>query len=125
MPVPTPVDLTGYLSTLAGEVGYRIEPDQLDPACGHHPELVLAWVAAGARHAGLTYTRGLLPGGFEVAHEQVNSPDHTCQVAAEALLCQLYGHDELLAAALAQARRSYTGTLARLTGTGLTVQNTR
>lgn len=29
----TPVDLTGYLTTLAAQLGYRVDPGELGPAC--------------------------------------------------------------------------------------------
>jgi hypothetical protein len=117
-------DLTGYLTGLADQVGFRVQLAELDPACGHHPDLVLAWVAAGARHAGLTYARGLLGGAFEFLHEQVNSPDLDARVVAEAMLCQLYHHDEQLSAALAEAGRGYATASTMLAGTGLTQPKT-
>jgi hypothetical protein len=48
-----------YPIALAKLLGYDLDPDELEPVTGLHPELVFDRATTGARHA-ITYTRTLL-----------------------------------------------------------------
>lgn len=118
----TPVDLTGYLTTLAAQLGYRVDPGELGPACAQHPALVLAWAAVGGRHAVLAYTRGLLEPPARYMRDQVGAESHETARLYVAMLNQLYHHDEQLEAAMERAERDFATACANLAAadTGLT-----
>ena len=70
MPRP-PVDLTDHLQTLAGQVGYDLDLDELDPVTGHEPRLVTDWAVRAGRHAALGYARWLLDGPEEFLRQSL------------------------------------------------------
>jgi len=126
--------LAAYLTALAAESGYDIDLDELDPVTGFHPELVLAWAVAGARHAGLAYTRSLLAGPVAFFREQVgpHDPQHNTgddpgghsddSVATHVdLLAGLIVLRDRLDHDLAAAAYAYTAACRALAGTGLGV----
>ena len=124
-PLP-PVDLTGYLTALANRVGYRVDLDELDPACGLRPDLVVPWAVAGARHAALAFTRHLLHRPTRFMREQVATEAPETARLYVAMLEHLYTFDEALETSLARTERDYT-TACRLLArseTGLTQPHT-
>jgi hypothetical protein len=108
---PAPyLELTGYLIALAAEHGYAVEVDELDPTLGFHPREVIAWAAAGARHATIGYLRALLADPIEFLRSQ--DPD-------SGLLERLLAQDRHLADLRAAAARRYATCCHLLLPTGL------
>jgi hypothetical protein len=118
--------LSAYLATLAGQLGYDVDLEELDPVTGFHPRLVVSWALSGARHAGLAHARSLLAGPVAFLREQDAPGDqgddqrgaeddglHACMLADVLRVRDRLDHD-LLAAA-----RSYAAACQALAVTGL------
>jgi hypothetical protein len=117
-PDGSPAGLSSYLAALAGQVGYDLDPDELDPVTGFHPGLVVAWVLAGARHAGLAHAHRLLDAPIDFLREQDNPADaedglHAC------LLADLRRVRDRLDRDLPAAAGGYAAACRALAGTGL------
>jgi hypothetical protein len=114
--------MSAYLAALADQVGYDIDLDELDPAIGFHPALVISWALTGARHAGLAHARSMLSGPIAFLREQ-DAPDdqrgdqddglHAC------LLADILRVRDRLEADLLAAARSYAAACRALAGTDL------
>lgn len=105
-----------YLARLAEQVGYQLDPDELDPVTGFHPGLVIAWVRASARHAGLAHARQLLDAPIDFLREQHDSNTHdlhACQLA------DLLRARDRLDRELPVAAGAYAAACAALAETGL------
>jgi hypothetical protein len=115
MPRP-PVDLTDHLQALAGQVGYDIDPDELDPVTGHEPRLVTDWALRAGRHAALGYGRWLLDGPEEFLSESLADGEDTI---AALLLPGVVAAGRRLDTELRHVTSLFTHSCATLAGTRL------
>jgi len=115
MPRP-PVDLTDHLQALAGQVGYDIDLDELDPVTGHEPRLVTEWAVRAGRHAALAYARWLLQGPEATLREFAADGDDTI---ADLLLPHVLAAGHRLDAELRHVTSLFTHGCTALAGTNL------